>query len=220
MVPSMDVIGAGFGRTGTLSLKAALEQLGFGPCMHMLDVIGNPGRIAKWQGVVNGCPTDWESVLDGFTSAVDWPACTYYAQLAAAFPAAKVVLTVRPAEAWYKSMRDTIYAAYEAAAAGKLGEGELPPASPDYARLIRQLVWEQTFGGRFADRDHAIGVYQSHIAKVAETVPADRLLVFQVSQGWQPLASFLGVAAPSGPFPKLNDSATLRRLVGLPRASG
>lgn len=212
----MKVIGAGFGRTGTLSLKVALEQLGCGPCLHMLDVIGNPGRISGWRAVLNGSGTGWERLLDGFGSAVDWPACTYYAELAAAFPAAKVVLTVRPAEAWYQSMRDTLYAAWQAAAAGQLDAGELPPPSPDYIRLIRELLWERTFGGRFGDRDHAIGVYQAHIARVTETVPAGRLLVFQVSEGWQPLALFLGAPVPRSPFPRLNDTATLRRLVGLP----
>jgi Sulfotransferase domain len=212
----MDVIGAGFGRTGTLSLKAALEQLGWRPCLHMLDVIGNPGQIAAWQAVLDGCETGWGKLLEGFRSAVDWPACTYYAELAAAFPAAKVVLTVRPAEAWYESMRNTIYAAYQAAAAGKLETGELPPPSPEYTRMIQKLLWERTFGGRFGDRDHAIGVYQAHIAQVTQTVPAERLLVFQVSEGWQPLARFLGAPVPRAPFPRLNDSATLRRLVGLP----
>ncbi len=212
----MEVIGAGFGRTGTLSLKVALEQLGRGPCLHMLDVIGNPGRIAAWQAVLDGSGTDWGKLLDGFGSAVDWPACTYYAELAAAFPAAKVVLTVRPAGAWYQSMRKTLYAVSRAAAAGKLGTGELPPPSPEYARMISELLWERTFGGRFGDRDHAIGVYQAHIARVRQTIPAGRLLVFQVSEGWQPLARFLGSPVPPTPFPRLNDTATLRRLVGLP----
>lgn len=212
----MDVIGAGFGRTGTLSLKAALEQLGCGPCLHMLDVIGNPGQIAGWQAVLDGSQTGWGKLLDGFGSAVDWPACTYYGELAAAFPVAKVVLTVRPAKAWYESMRNTIYAAFQAATAGQLNSGQLPPPSPQYTRLIQQLLWERTFGGRFGDRDHAIGVYQDHIAQVMHTVPAGRLLVFQVSQGWQPLARFLGKPVPRTPFPRLNDSATLRHLVGLP----
>lgn len=155
-------------------------------------------------------------MLDGFRSAVDWPACTYYAELAAAFPAAKVVLTVRAAEDWYQSMHKTLYAVSQAAAAGKLGTGELPPPSPQYTRMIQELLWEQTFGGRFGDRDYAIGVYRAHIAQVTETVPAERLLIFQVSEGWQPLARFLGAPVPRAPFPRLNDTATLRRLVGLP----
>lgn len=212
----MDVIGAGFGRTGTLSLKAALEQLGFGSCQHMFDIIGNPDRIAAWQAVVEGGRADWGKLLDGFRSAVDWPACTYYAELAAAFPRAKVILTVRPAGSWYESMRTTLYAIYQAAASGKLSAGELPPPSPDYARMTRELLWEQTFGGRFADRDHAIGVYKAHIAQVKHILPAERLLVFQVSEGWQPLTRFLGVPVPSAPFPRLNDAATMRRMVGLP----
>jgi Sulfotransferase domain len=212
----MDVIGAGFGRTGTLSLKAALEQLGYGPCLHMFDVVGNPGWIAAWQAVLDGCETNWGELLGGFRSAVDWPATAYYAELAAAFPAAKVVLTVRPAEAWYESVRNTLYAAFQAQAAGELKTGELPQASPEFMRLIRELLWERTFGGRFGDRDHAIGVYQAHIARVRKTVPAERLLVFHISEGWQPLARFLGAPVPRAPFPRLNDSATVRRQVGLP----
>jgi Sulfotransferase domain len=212
----MEVIGAGFGRTGTLSLKVALEQLGRGPCLHMLDVIGHPGRIAAWQAVLDGSEADWAKLLDGFRSAVDWPACTYYAELAAAFPAAKVILTVRPAEDWYHSMRNTLYAAAQAAATGTLGTGELPPPTPEYARMISELLWERTFGGRFSDRAHAIRVYRTHIARVRQTVPDERLLVFEVSQGWPPLARFLGSPVPSTPFPQLNDTRTLRRLVGLP----
>lgn len=123
---------------------------------------------------------------------------------------------MRPAEAWYQSMRDTLYATWQAAAAGQLDAGELPPPSPDYIRLIRELLWERTFGGRFGGREYAIGVYQAHITRVTETMPAGRLLVFQVSEGWQPLARFLGAPVPRAPFPRLNDTATLRRLVGLP----
>ncbi len=201
---SLDVIGAGFGRTGTTSLKLALEQLGFAPCYHMVEVFEHPEHAPVWHDAAEGKPTDLHSLLGPYRAAVDWPACHFWRELAQAFPDAKVLLTERDAESWYKSMSQTIFEFMRLAADG----AELPPpgSQPDMARYI---VGEKTFGGR-SDHDHAIAVYKAHNEAVKRALPADRLLVYDVGQGWEPLCKFLGVAVPDAPFPRTNTADEFR----------
>ena len=127
----MQVIGAGFGRTGTMTLKVALEELGVGPCYHMVEVLwGDTSRLPLWQAAANGEATDWKAVFDGFESTVDWPGCTFYEPLMEVFPDAKVLLTVRDPESWYESAKNSIYAALIAGQKGELKEGTEEPPSP------------------------------------------------------------------------------------------
>lgn len=214
----MKVIGAGFGRTGTMSQKAALEQLGFGPSLHMVDVVRQPELLPEWQAAVDGGDVDWTRVLDGWQSCVDWPACTFWEQIHATFPDAKVLLSVRDPEAWHASCAKSIRASAQAAARGELAGGELD-VSPDVLKLINGLIWDGTFAGRFEDRDFAIGAFEAHNAAVRAKVPADRLLVYEVAQGWAPLCEFLEVPVPEEPMPHLNDAEAFRAMVGLPALS-
>lgn len=210
----LKVIGVGFGRTGTTSTAEALEMLGFGPCHHMVELFARPETIPVWQRKADGEPVGWDELLGGYKSTLDWPSAYYWRELIEAYPQAKVLLTVRDADRWYDSVRNTIYHVRPTA------EHEMPPdvrarfeAQPQrwgQAKLADQLVWEQTFGGRFTDREHAIGVYQAHNAEVRATVPAERLLEFDVAHGWRPLCEFLGVEAPAVPFPRLNSSEDFR----------
>jgi hypothetical protein len=213
----MKVIGAGFGRTGTMSLKAALEELGAGPCYHMLDAIwGDTERIPLWQAAAEGKKVDWHKVFDGFDSTVDWPGCSFYEELMEVFPDAKVLLTVRDPDAWYESASQSIYAAVLAGRAGELHGGTNTPPPPEAFRMIGTLIWEGTFGGRFEDRAHAIEVFNRHNDTVRRRVPTERLIVHEVKDGWKPLAQMLGVPEPTTPFPHLNDTAAFREMVGLP----
>ncbi len=190
---SLEVIGAGFGRTGTLSLKLALEQLGFGPCYHMVEVFQNPDSIGWWLDAANGKP-DWEKIFAGYNSTVDWPSCTFYAELAEAFPDAKVILTERDPEAWFKSTQATIFPA------------EMPPGTPSAFQQMFNKVIAQLFDGRIREHDHVIDVFKRHNAAVRERIPAERLLVYEVAQGWEPLCSFLGVPVPDVPPPRVNST--------------
>ena len=217
----MKVIGAGLGRTGTASLKDALEELGFGPCYHMFEVLSNPGHADFWRAAWRGEPADWDGILGPYEATVDWPACSFYEELIERNPDAKVLLSVRDPERWYESTRNTIYKL------GKLSNGS-PFSRLGFALLSRlafgnfktgqapmaeEIIWQGTFNGRFEDKHHAIGVFDRHTEDVRRRVPQERLLVYEVKQGWGPLCEFLGVEVPDKPFPHLNDAADMRRLI-------
>ena len=190
----LKVIGAGFGRTGTLSTKNALEELGFGPCYHMTELFERPGATEQWQAIVAGVPTDWKAVFAGYQASVDWPACAFYKELMQVYPEAKVLLTVRDPDRWYESVRNTIYVASH----------QHLPHSP-HAQMVNSLIWQGTFDGKFEDKDYAISIFHRHTEEVKQHVPPEKLLVYNVKESWEPLCDFLGVAVPSIPFPRLND---------------
>jgi hypothetical protein len=203
----IQVIGAGLGRTGTLSLKAALEELGFVKCYHMVEVFARMDDARIWDAAVRGGPVDWDRLFAGYRATVDLPSCLFYRELLEKYPEAKVILTVRDPERWYDSARQTIYFARSAFPKWAT---VLNPWMRVFGRMINRL-WDRMFQGRFEDRDFAIDVFNRHNEQVRRDVPADRLLVYEVSQGWGPLCAFLGMPVPEGkPFPHLNDAAEFR----------
>jgi Sulfotransferase domain len=206
----MKVIGVGVGRTGTLSLKAALERLGFGPCFHMRNVLDHRERLPLWEAAAAGSTVDWEAVFAGYESSVDWPGAALWRELTAHYPDAKVILTVRDPERWYDSVRDTIYQLFGGGTESPLADEALRriPGIATMHAFNRKLVWDGPFlEGRFDDRDWATRAFLRHNAAVREEIPADRLLVFEVSEGWGPLCDFLGADLPDEEFPRLNDPA-------------
>ena len=202
----MDVIGVGFGRTGTLSLKAAVERLGFGPCLHMVSVIEDEARAELWLRAADGEPECIPEALAGFRSSVDWPGVYFWRDLVRLHPEAKFVLTTRDPVAWYESAEKTIF---RVAVRRQADSGPMPA----FVRMVQKTVWDGTFKGRFTERDFALGVMAQHNEAVRREIPADRLLEFQVRQGWQPLCDFLGVDVPDEEFPRLNDSAAFNERV-------
>jgi hypothetical protein len=210
----MRVIGAGFGRTGTLSLKHALEELGFGPTYHMQEVMRRPAHIEAWHRFARTGDADWDALLGGFGSGVDYPLCCVWEELADRYPDAKVVLTVRDPEAWWTSTATTIHG-FRTAFAPWVRRA-VPPVGR-FVEMVDALVWDGVFEGRFLDRDRAIAVFERHIEHVRATCPPDRLLVFDVAQGWEPLCAFLGVPVPARPFPHVNDATATRRVVAAVR---
>jgi hypothetical protein len=206
---TLQVIGSGFGRTGTKSLKAALERLGYGPCHHMHEVVENPGQVLHWQKLANGGAVDWETVFSGYTSQVDWPGAHVWRDLAAAFPAAKVIHTLRPEDKWWASFNKTIgklMARYEAI--------PLPPHIRDMLAAWNALAGQGTFGGVLDDEQTALAAYRRRTEEVRTALPANRLLVFDVAQGWGPLCAFLGVDVPDEPFPHHNLRADFWEVLG------
>jgi Sulfotransferase domain len=205
---SLKVIGAGFGRTGTLSLKLALEELGLGPCYHMIEVNAHREHDALWLALARGEASDWRPMLQGYASTVDWPTTYVWKELAAANPQAKIILTLRDPDAWYASAAATIFARmieFETLRAEALRSG---PAAVDEARrrhmeMINTLIVENTFGGSL-DKDNAIAVFNAHNEEVRRSVPREKLLVYESGDGWEPLCAFLDMPVPSAPYPKVN----------------
>ncbi|MHB8728432.1 MAG: sulfotransferase family protein [Sulfuricaulis sp.] len=214
----LKIIGAGFGRTGTLSVYTALNQLGF-PCYHMFEVLKNEknkSHLDFWRAVANsapGTPHDWEQVFSMYTAAVDNPACCVWRDLLTAYPDAKVLLTLHPrgAAAWYESTIDTIYFT-ESMWQFKLLK-LTTPFGRKFGDMARKLIWQRSHKNTMDDRDKAIAHYNRHIADVKAAVPADRLLVFSVDQGWKPLCDFLGVPVPKSEFPNVNDRSAIKKTV-------
>jgi hypothetical protein len=193
---TLEVIGAGFGRTGTDSMREALNLLGLGPCHHMLEVNRNEEQKRRWRAFVRGAPIGWEALFEGFASCVDWPSAHYWKALADHYPRAKVLLTYRSAESWWESFSQTLVPAMQ--------------NSTDPDSLGIALVRDQVFGGRPQDRDHAIAVYEANIRSVKETVAPERLLVHEAADGWEPLCAFLGVPVPDQPYPSRNNADQFR----------
>jgi hypothetical protein len=206
----MDVIGVGFGRTGTLSLKVALERLGFGPCLHMVPLLPDPGRAALWtKAATSRDDASLDAATEGYRSTVDWPGTFLWRELVARHPSAKVVLTVRDPRKWYESADNTIHAAFRSPSTG------LPAPVVD---MLNVAVWDGTFGGNFADRTEAIKIFEEHNACVRREIAPDHLLVFEVTEGWEPLCEFLGVPVPHEAFPRTNDTESFHRRRPQPEA--
>ncbi|MPZ98720.1 MAG: sulfotransferase family protein [Dehalococcoidia bacterium] len=198
---TLEVVGAGFGRTGTLSLKLALQQLGFSRCYHMFEVgTHHPEHRPIWSAAHRGEAVDWDALFEGYRAAVDWPACNLWEELSAYYPQSKVILTVRDPEAWHRSVMKTIYAS----SADRRASDD--PEQAAQAQWAFEVIWDHVFDGRIEDRDHAITIFEAHVQRVIQTVPPERLLVFDAAQGWGPLCDFLGVPTPGAPYPRTNTS--------------
>ena len=199
----LKVIGAGFGRTGTASLKLALETLGFGPCYHMSEVLANGGHMALWNRAAKG-EAVWDEVFKGYASTTDFPACIFWRELADYYPDAKIVLSLRDAERWYESTQDTILSRKMMA---------LLDGTP-WRDMLRNTV-DAVFGGDIHDHDTLIRVYNAHNEAVKAAFGPDRLLVFEAKDGWGPLCAHLGVPVPETDYPRVNSKDELQGMIAM-----
>ena len=206
---TLKVIGAGFGRTGTLSMKAALEQLGYNKCHHMLEVFPSDFQLDSWHAIGEGKTPDWDAVFDGFEANVDFPSASYWRELSAAYPDAKVILTTRSFDSWYESAMETIYQV----SARIPGWMTFIPKVRKIKEMTYSTIWDKLFDGKFEDKDYARQVFEKHEADVKAEIPADRLLVFHPKEGWGPLCAFLGQPVPDTPFPNVNDRDDFRKRI-------
>jgi Sulfotransferase domain len=197
---ALKIVGVGLGRTGTNSLKVALEQLLASPCYHMFELIANPQQVPIWEAAVRGEAVDWHALLDGYGATVDWPGCAFWRDLVAANPDAPVLLSTRDsAQTWWASMEKTIVPALQ---------GPMLSEQPDLMRgqeMVREL-FRTRFTPDFADRDAAIAQYERHCDDVRREIAPARLIEWQPRDGWEPICSHLGLAVPDGPFPHENSS--------------
>jgi hypothetical protein len=189
---TLQVIGAGFGRTGTASLKLALETLLGGACYHMSEVLGTVGHVDLWLAAAAGKP-DWPAIFDRYAATVDFPASNYTMELADAYPDAKIVLSVRDADKWFQSTQETIFSPKLMAIA----------AGTKWGGMLRETI-DAHLGGDINDRDAVLAAYHAHIERVQSAFGPDRLLTFEAKQGWAPLCAFLGVNVPAEPYPHIN----------------
>jgi hypothetical protein len=193
-----------------MSLKRALEILGLGRCYHFTELLKR-GHAARWLAIANGAPAEWNELFAGYSATVDWPGAAYYRVLANHFPDAKVILTVRDPDEWHASIREALLPLRRSLSAW------IPWAST-LGRLTDLVIWDGTFEGRAHERDFAVAQFQRHTREVCAEIDAQRLLVYDVKQGWEPLCRFLGCPIPDVPFPRTNRRSSIRAAVWLIRA--
>ena len=201
---TIEVIGAGFGRTGTLSLKFAIEALGLDKCYHMMEVMRNESHAAQWRKAARGEAVDWDALYTGYRATVDWPSASFWRELRAVYPEAKVILTLRDSQQWYTSVMNTIWK-FSSQATGD-SRTQLDEAAMERSMMGDEIIWQGVFGGRMEDRDHVIECYERHNQEVIDTVPADKLLVYRPGDGWEPLCGFLQKTVPNTDYPKVNST--------------
>jgi hypothetical protein len=212
----MRVIGAGLPRTATTTQMVALEQLGLGPCYHMRDLMADlESGLAPWERAAEGAP-DWDAIFAGCNSTVDWPAARYYRELMEHYPEAKVLLSVRDGEAWVRSMRATVWGIFHGdTVLHHLSEARaaIDPLWQRFVALMTQMTWHEQTGVLAGDTwtdEGLIAVMNRWNDEVVSSVPADRLLVWDPGEGWEPLCGFLEAEVPAEPLPHLNDTASFR----------
>ncbi len=215
---SLKIIGAGFGRTGTLSTYTALNHLGY-PCYHMLEVIQNKknkSHLDFWYDVANspeGKQKDWDKVFHNYTATLDNPACCVWEELFQKYPDAKVLLTLHPKgpEAWYESTINTIYFTE------KMWQFKIlkftTPFGRKFGNMSSRLIWGRSHKGTMVDKEEAIAYYQKHIEEVKAKVPPEKLLIFSADQGWEPLCKFLGKDIPNMDFPNVNNREEIKKTI-------
>jgi hypothetical protein len=180
-------------------MKLALEQLGLGPCHHMKEVLSSPEQLTLWRAIARGEPPDWNAALAGYNSTMDWPSAFFWHELSEAYPEAKIILTLRSSESWYKSMSNTIFKVLD--------------ASTDPESIGLKLIGERVFKGRFRDRHHAIATFEKNISQVQAAFGEGRLLSYQIGDGWDPLCRFLDKPIPNQPFPRSNSTADFTEMM-------
>jgi hypothetical protein len=202
---TLRVVGAGLGRTGTHSLKIALEQLLGAPCYHMLEVLEHPEHIALWQQAVDTGEVPWDQLFEGYAAAVDWPVGSFYREVGDVYPDAVVLLSTRDADGWWRSAHATIF---------NFPSLEDPPGMQGWLQMVTDMMATR-FTADIDDETAAKAAYERHNAEVRASVPRERLLEWQPGDGWKPICDALGVAVPDDPFPHVNTTAEFRQMMGL-----
>lgn len=187
------VIGAGLGRTGTFSLKLALEQLLGAPCYHMKEVFDHMEHVPLWRDAAENRPVDWDALFEGYAATVDWPSSSFYKELADHYPDAPVILSTRSPESWWNSATETIFTSI----------GDYDPEYAEWHAMIDAILHNR-FTDKIRDREACLQAFERHNAEVRATIPKNRLLEWTAADGWAPLCEFLSLPIPEEPFPRAN----------------
>ncbi len=204
---ALDIVGAAFPRTGTFSLKLALERLGFGPCHHMAEVLAHPETAPLWIAAADGAP-DWDTIFKDYHSCVDAPSCFFWRQIWSAYPGARVILTERDPEEWFASTQATVFSPMWRARTAKM------PLKDFFNKIINSM------GENMHNHDFMVARYREYCDEVKRTVPGDQLLVLKIGEGWERLCRFLGVDVPEEPYPKSNTREELKAMMDMMAAQG
>lgn len=205
---TLQIVGAGAGRTGTHSLKVALEQLLGGTCHHMVECFGRPDQIAGFTAAVDGEPVDWTALMADFTAMVDFPGSLFWREIAAANPDAPILLSTRDADGWYTSASNTIFVSMDSA----------PPEMQPWMQTVKRMLHDR-FSDDFENKDAMIAAYEAHNAAVRAEVPPQRLIDWTAGDGWGPICAALNVPVPDEPFPVTNTTKEFREMIGAPPLS-
>jgi hypothetical protein len=217
---SLKILGVGAPRTGTSSLKVALEMLGFGQCAHMQELFANPVKTAQWVELFETGQVDFDDLFAGYQSSTDFPGCLLYKELGDRYPGMKFILTDRDPEAWYESLLRTIYAAVPKSPEAKEEmrlKGETSPKFKSIGKaleFVNVYLLQRHYGGEFLDKEKTIARYLAFQNEVRTSVPAQNLLDFNISEGWPPLCQFLDVPVPDQPFPFKNKRKDFQEQIG------
>jgi len=214
---SLKVIGSGVGRTGTHSLKLALEQLGFGKCYHMIELFENPEGIKYFKRAERGLDVNWDELFKGYSSAVDYPVARYYKQLMKYYPDAKIIQTVRDPESWFKSISQTIFKVSQPTLVKKLKLIMKLPFSSAIRKKLPIYIFngklvESEFGKDLTNKEEIIKRFIKRNEEVIKIIPKENLLLLAAKDGWEPLCKFLNVPVPSTPYPVTNSTEEFLKL--------
>ncbi len=210
---TLKLIGAGYGRMGTRATKDALEMIGFGPCHHMAEVFAHQETVALWSAALDNPPLTaegWEPLLGAYRSCVDWPSCYFWGELSEAYPDAKVLLSTRDPEKWWASIDKTIFTLLRNDVPAEANEVQ----TAHHAMMVDMII-KNTFDGNIDDKGHVLATLKRHEEEVRDTIPAERLLVWSVTEGWDPLCAFLDVPVPATDFPNRNTTREFREALRL-----
>ncbi len=217
---SIKIIGAGLPRTGTNTLKVSLEKLGYMKTYHMKELLVHPENLRYWLLLRETGTTNWEELYNGYQATVDFPGYPWYKEHMKQYPDAKVILTIRPFEKWHESVYSTIWQAQHPSESQKMEMKQKMDAEPRLqatmkcVEFAKEVIMEDHFQGRFLDKAFAEKVFNKHIEDVKANVPAEKLLIFDVSEGWGPLCNFLGVPEPVEPLPHTNKRENFKEMLG------
>lgn len=216
---SIKIIGAGLPRTGTNTLKASLEKLGYSKTYHMKELLAHPENLHYWLTLKETGTTNWDELYNGYQATVDFPAYPWYKEHMKRYPEAKVILTVRPFEKWYTSLHGTIWQAgpqtlgQKLSMISKLLFNSRLRSVIKCVKFAKSSIFEKHLQGKFADKGFAEEIFNKHTEDVKASVPSDKLLVYDVRDGWEPLCSFLNVPEPSEPLPHLNKKENFKEML-------
>jgi hypothetical protein len=205
----LKVVGAGVGRTGTHSLKNALETLLGGTCHHMVEVFAHPEEVPVWIDAIDGNEIHWGELMNPYSAQVDWPGASFWPELSHFNPDALVILSVRDPDSWYTSCTNTIF-----------GGIRMMVENGDAWMAAMVRLFGDRFCDQVEDKDAMIAAFEKHNAAVRQGVPKERLLEWTASDGWEPICERLGVPVPEEPFPKVNSTAEFREMLKLPPLEG